>query len=265
MARIRQVKPELRTSLTAAEWPREVRYAWVLLWGYLDDEGRGVDDLRLVVSDMFPLDRDVTEKKMDRWLDMWVKSGSLCRYEADGRHYMHALNWADHQKVYHPKPSRIPRCPAHELRATPPEPDPRDSGGPPELDPSPSGEPPEDHPSPSGDEPEDFPPRVRADQGSGIRDQGSGEKNARAPRTKRRSKIPDNLDLAGPRARYAHDHGMSRETAEREFATFRAWHSAKGGLYDDWDQTWLTWVLRWAKNTPKPPVQAHPDLPEGWA
>ena len=41
MARIRSIKPELRTSLTAAEWPREVRYFWVLLWGYLDDHGYG--------------------------------------------------------------------------------------------------------------------------------------------------------------------------------------------------------------------------------
>lgn len=86
-----------------------------------------------------------------------------------------------------------------------------------------------------------------------------------SPRGKRRSKIPDDLDLSGPRARYAHDHGMTRDIAHREFSTFRAWHAAKGGLYEDWDQTWLTWVLRWAKNTPKPQVEAHPDLPEGWA
>ena len=48
MARIRSVKPELRTSLTVAQWPREVRYFWVLLWGYLDDHGYGVDEPRLI-------------------------------------------------------------------------------------------------------------------------------------------------------------------------------------------------------------------------
>lgn len=86
-------------------------------------------------------------------------------------------------------------------------------------------------------------------------------------RTKSRgTKIPDDLDLSGPRARYAHDHGMTRDVAHREFATFRAWHTAKGtNDVHNWDQAWLTWVLRWEKNTPKPQVEAHPDLPEGWA
>lgn len=116
MARIRSVKPELRTSLTAAEWPREVRYAWVLLWGYLDDHGRGVDDTRLIRSDLFPLDRDVTEKKLDSWLDLMSSGDSppLCRFEYKGRRYLHAVKWTSHQKVYHPKDSRIPYCPMHE-------------------------------------------------------------------------------------------------------------------------------------------------------
>jgi hypothetical protein len=47
MARIRSVKPEVRTSLTVAAWPREVRLAWIYVWMYLDDEGRGVDDAPL--------------------------------------------------------------------------------------------------------------------------------------------------------------------------------------------------------------------------
>jgi hypothetical protein len=90
-------------------------------------------------------------------------------------------------------------------------------------------------------------------------------KGRASTRGKRRTKLPDDLDLSGARARYAHDHGMSREVAHREFATFRAWHAAKGSDHYDWDQAWLTWVLRWEKNTPKPQVEAHPDLPEGWS
>lgn len=116
MARIRSVKPELRTSHTVSPWPREVRYAWVLLWGYLDDHGRGVDDPLLIKSDLFPRDRDVTEKKMDTWLDLMSdgKEAPLCRYEVDGRRFIHAVKWKDHQKVYHPKESRLPYCPIHE-------------------------------------------------------------------------------------------------------------------------------------------------------
>lgn len=113
MARIRSVKPEVRTSLTVGSWPREVRYAWILLWGYLDDYGRGVDDTRLLVADMFPLDRDITEKKLSGWVDRWESDGVICRYEIDGRRYLHAVNWAEHQRISHPSKSRIPPCVDH--------------------------------------------------------------------------------------------------------------------------------------------------------
>lgn len=129
MARIRSIKPELRKSLTAAEWPREVRYAWVLLWGYLNDYGRGHDDLRLIVADLFPLDRDVTEKKMDNWLRLMAAKPehgddeipALCRYEVGSRRYLHAIKWTSHQRVSHPYDTGIPPCPIHS-----------DSGGDPE-------------------------------------------------------------------------------------------------------------------------------------
>ncbi len=113
MARIRSIKPEVRTSLKVGAWPREVRYAWVLLWGYLDDYGRGVDDMRLLIADMFPLDRDVTEKKMAGWVQTWTDDGVVCRYEVDGRRYLHAINWHEHQRINRPSPARHPACPTH--------------------------------------------------------------------------------------------------------------------------------------------------------
>ena len=134
MARIRSIKPELRVSLTVAEWPREVRYTWVLLWGYLDDYGRGVDDIRLLAADLFPLDRDVTERKLNGWLSRMTvqpadldKPPPLCRYQLAGRSYLHAVNWKEHQKPQHPTPSRIPPCPHHETSGAIPEPPPKPS------------------------------------------------------------------------------------------------------------------------------------------
>lgn len=122
MARIRSVKPEVRKSLTVAAWPREVRLAWIYLWGYLDDHGRGVDDMRLILAELFPLDRDVTEKKMARWVELMAEKPehdpeeepALCRYEVGRRQYLHAVKWKDHQKVSHPQKSRLPACPIHE-------------------------------------------------------------------------------------------------------------------------------------------------------
>jgi len=122
MARIRSIKPEVRKSLTVGAWPREVRLAWVYLWGYLDDYGRGIDDMRLILAECFPLDRDVTERKMERWIALMAEKPEhddtelppLCRYEVTGRHYLHATKWAQHQRVSHPQDSRIPPCPIHE-------------------------------------------------------------------------------------------------------------------------------------------------------
>lgn len=114
MARIRSVSPGLRTSETAAQWDREARYAWVLLWGYLDDYGRGVDNPKVIAADCFPLDDDVTSQLMGHWLDLYQGAGSICRYQIDGKRYLHVLNWSDHQKPQHPSKPRIPPCPGHE-------------------------------------------------------------------------------------------------------------------------------------------------------
>lgn len=118
MARIRSIKPEVRRSRTVTSWPREVRLAWIFLWGYLDDEGRGEDDLALMKAEMFPRDKDVNERKLDDWL--WLIATKqpdppLCRYVVDGLEYLHATHWKEHQKISHPKESTIPPCPVHEL------------------------------------------------------------------------------------------------------------------------------------------------------
>ena len=124
MARIRSVKPELRRDMTVAGWTREIRYAWVLLWGYLDDSGRGIDDLRLLVADLFPLDRDVTEHKLDVWLQTMATptihgAPVICRYNVDGLAYLHSPKWSRSQKVSHRQASRIPACPHHDAQGSP--------------------------------------------------------------------------------------------------------------------------------------------------
>jgi hypothetical protein len=117
MARIRSVSPGLRTSETAAQWDREARYAWVLLWGYLDDYGRGVDNPRVIAADCFPLDDDVSPTLMNHWLELYEAGGSICRYEFEGKRYLHVHNWSDHQKPQHPSKPRIVPCPKHEAGA----------------------------------------------------------------------------------------------------------------------------------------------------
>ena len=120
MARIRSVKPSLRTSRVVASWPMEVRYFWVLLWGYLDDFGRGLDIPKTIAGDCCPLDDKVTAATVDRWITLIATSKvgnrepPLCRYEVDGARYLHSVNWTDNQKPNRPSPSLHPPCPTHE-------------------------------------------------------------------------------------------------------------------------------------------------------
>jgi hypothetical protein len=60
MAKTRMLKHDLRTSEKVATWPIEIRYFWVLLWGYVDDHGKGKDTPLLVKADCFPLDPNIT-------------------------------------------------------------------------------------------------------------------------------------------------------------------------------------------------------------
>jgi hypothetical protein len=162
MARIRAIKPELRTSLTVSAWPMPVRYFFVLLWGYLDDHGRGVDDGLLIAADCFPRDRGIQAEDVDTWLDLMADSGSVCRYDVDGRRFLHCPNWTEHQRPQHPAKPKIPPCPHDEpgefaeWRTKNPERPQKPSRNPPEAftkidtalsgtSPAPSGNPSEDH------------------------------------------------------------------------------------------------------------------------
>jgi hypothetical protein len=121
MARIRSVKPSLRTSRVVAQWKFEVRYFWVLLWGYLDDKGRGLDIPKSIAGDCFPLDDKITAGVIDRWLYLMAttkidpdRDPPVCRYEVAGTRYLHCVYWDDSQRPNRPSPSRLPPCPVHE-------------------------------------------------------------------------------------------------------------------------------------------------------
>lgn len=114
MARIRTIKPGIFSSLTVCAWPVEVRWTFAGLFTYVDDYGRGIDEVRLVKSELWPLDDKVTPKRVGEHIDAIEETGPLCRYEVDGRQYLHITSWAEHQRVNRPTKSKIPPCPHHE-------------------------------------------------------------------------------------------------------------------------------------------------------
>jgi hypothetical protein len=109
MSRIRTIKPAFFRSPDMAALPLSARLTYIGLWTYVDDEGRGVDDARLVKGDIWPLDDKHTAKKVEEDLALLAKQGHIERYEAGGRHYLRVIEWTTHQRISHPSISTLPR------------------------------------------------------------------------------------------------------------------------------------------------------------
>jgi hypothetical protein len=132
MARIRSVKPEMFTSTTVAGLPVMVRWTFIGLLTYADDQGRGRDEARLVKAAVWPLDDDVSWQRVAEHLDELERAGLICRYEADGKRLLHVSGWPEHQVISHPAKPKLPECPKASHR-----------------------NPPDGHRQPSGDSPEE--------------------------------------------------------------------------------------------------------------
>ena len=102
------MKPDLRWSEKVASWPIPVRYFWTLLWGYVDDHGKGKDNPLLVKADCFPLDEDITSATVDEWLWLLARDGVVIRYEVGGARLLAVTNWSEHQKPQHPGKDAFP-------------------------------------------------------------------------------------------------------------------------------------------------------------
>ncbi|MFG1776635.1 hypothetical protein ACGFIG_09420 [Micromonospora sp. NPDC049048] len=110
MARIRTIKPEFFTSLTVASLPVEARLTFIGLWTHVDDEGRCVDDARLIKAAVWPLDdRLSTDVELD--LKRLSESSLIVRYNVGERSYLAVRGWSEHQRINRPTRSKLPAPP----------------------------------------------------------------------------------------------------------------------------------------------------------
>lgn len=107
MARIRTIKPEFFTSLTIADLPIEVRLTFIGLWTHVDDQGRCVDDARLVKAALWPLD-DRTAAEIGKDLQILSEASLITRYKVGERSYLMVNSWMEHQRINRPSRSKIP-------------------------------------------------------------------------------------------------------------------------------------------------------------
>lgn len=165
MARIRTIKPEFFTSLTIADLTPEQRLTFIGLWTHVDDEGRCVDDARLIKAAVWPLD-DRTAADVEADLKALTESSLIARYTLTRKSYITVSGWREHQRINRPTKSRYP---APEQGESAPEPAPT------------CGD--ENSPNTHAQLTEDSPQERNREQG---KEQGTGNKNtssATAPRT----------------------------------------------------------------------------------
>ena len=91
---------------------RDVRFTFKGLWEVMaDDAGRFRADPRLVKAQVWPLDKDITFRKVEKFLKVLADRRRVVLYEVDAVPYGLIVNWLRHQRIDHPTPSIIPPPP----------------------------------------------------------------------------------------------------------------------------------------------------------
>jgi hypothetical protein len=117
MGRIRALRPEGVRSLQIAEIPPAVRFTFIALWCFCDDEGRIEDDPRVIKAEVYPYD-DITAAEVGDHLDAMANADLICRYaDPSGARFLHVLGFSGDQKSLpfaqrpnKPTPSGRPPC-----------------------------------------------------------------------------------------------------------------------------------------------------------
>jgi len=235
--RIRSIKPDFFTSEVIASLPLSARLTFIGLWTYVDDNGVGVDNPRLINAAIWPLEDDPLEtlRRTSRDLQSLAEAGLIQRYEVSGKRFLFITSWDEHQKVSHPSRPRYPR--------------PTDPGVTPLTSENatlrkPSGNPPEDVQSP--------PETLAPEQGAGSREQGARNRES-APR-KRGTRLPDDFAITDDMKAWfaANCPGVNGQRETEKFRNY--WRSAPGqkGVKLDWQATWRNWMLTAAERGSSP-------------
>ena len=111
--RIRGTKPEFWKSRRIASVSWEARLVLKGLESYVDDNGVGVDDIELIVTDIFPRDMfangSETVARVSEAISHLHQAGLIWRYEADGDNLLYISFWEDIQRIDKPGKGRKPR------------------------------------------------------------------------------------------------------------------------------------------------------------
>lgn len=111
--RIRSTKPEFWKSrrITSVSW--DARLVLKGLESYVDDNGVGIDDIELIVTDVFPRDMFAngreTVARVSEAISELHQAGLVWRYEANGDRLLYIAFWEEVQRIDKPGKGRNPR------------------------------------------------------------------------------------------------------------------------------------------------------------
>ena len=104
--RIRSTKPEFWKSRRIASVDWDARLVLKGLESYVDDNGVGVDDIELIVTDVFPRDMFANPRETVARVSEAIRSlhraGLVHRYEANGDHLLYISFWESVQRIDKP-------------------------------------------------------------------------------------------------------------------------------------------------------------------
>lgn len=111
--RIRSTKPEFWKSrrITSVSW--DARLVLKGLESYVDDNGVGIDDIELIVTDVFPRDMFAngreTVARVSEAISELHRAGLVHRYEGESDSLLYISFWEDVQRIDKPGKGRNPR------------------------------------------------------------------------------------------------------------------------------------------------------------
>jgi hypothetical protein len=110
MPRIRTVKPDFWKSESIAALPFRTRLTFIGLWTYVDDNGVGLDNHKLIAAELFGLEEDPREARANVREDLarLHSAGRILRYTVGGKRYLAIVNWDEHQRIDKPGKPRYP-------------------------------------------------------------------------------------------------------------------------------------------------------------
>lgn len=255
MARIRTIKPEFFTSLTIADLTPEQRLTFIGLWTHVDDEGRCVDDPRLIKAAVWPLD-DRTAADIEIDLKALSESSLITRYVLNRKRYLAVTGWSEHQRINRPTPSKLPAPEQGE----PPTPTPptRENGD--SLN---------THAQLTEDSPQERNREGNREQGTGRGEHAwasvPGQRTEQPPPVQRSDDRPSPIDTDGfaltdSMRRWALDTFGPGLDLDYETAQFVDHFRAQAVRRPNWPAEWQKWIRRSAKfaseRANRPPLRA---------